>query len=104
MHDVDLSEHTKPIVAFQEAITKSPPGVKIIYHRGKVLASSSLPRAAFNAFEAGQVELVQRRDRDAGRGVFEFIAVKRKTATSVLFLPHRNGRPETTARKCRKRK
>ena len=65
--------------ALREAVESCPPlGAKIIYHRGQVLAGSRIARAALIAFEAGRVELVQRRDRDAGAGVFEFIAIKRR--------------------------
>ena len=88
MHDIDVSNNKKPIEAFREAIISCPPGAKIIYHRGTVLAGSTLARAAFSAFEAGQVELVQRRDQEAGQGIFEFIAVKKqdlKTRRNTAF-------------------
>ena len=76
MSVIDLTKDASPIVAFKEAVDNSAPGVKIIYHRGRVLAGSRMARVALEAFETGQVELVQRRDTPSG--FFEFIAIKRK--------------------------
>lgn len=78
MHDVDLTKQTSPIDAFHEAVHNCSPGTKIIYHRGEFLAGSRLARMALKAFEAGQVELVQRRDARGGNSFFEFIAVKKR--------------------------
>lgn len=75
MDVIDLTKDSSPIVAFQEAVDSSAPGVKIIYHRGRVLAGSRMARAALAAFEMGQVELVQRRDKPSG--FFQFIAIKK---------------------------
>lgn len=76
MHDIDLSKESKPIDAFRSALNSCAPGTKIIYYRGQALGGSSLARAAFNAFAAGQVELVQRRYKNSEKGIFEFIAIK----------------------------
>jgi len=80
--DLDLTESTKPIEAFQDAVKNCSPGEKIIYHRGAALAGSTLARVALSAFEANQVELVQRRNRAAGKSVFDFIAVKKRKIKS----------------------
>lgn len=84
MRDVDLTKQTSPIDAFQEAVHNSSPGTKIIYHRGEFLAGSRLARMALKAFEAGHVELVQRRDARGGNGFFEFIAVKKRDPKPAL--------------------
>jgi len=77
MHDIDLSKENNPIDAFSLALNSCAPGTKIIYYRGQALGGSRLARAAFQAFEAGQVALVQRRDKNSERGTFEFIAIKK---------------------------
>ena len=82
MHNFDVSKGAKLIEALQKAIISCPPRAEITHHRGKVLTGSSLARAAFSSFEACQVKLRQRRDRSAGQGVFEFIAVKKQELTT----------------------
>lgn len=77
MEEIDLTDSASPIDAFQEAVDGCSPGAKIIYHRGQILAGSRLARAALKAFEAGRVELVQRRNGAPATGIFEFIAVKK---------------------------
>ena len=75
---VDVSTCAQPVEALLRAVSRSAPGVHVIYARDWFLADVMLANAARALFEKGQVDLVQRRIKIGRNDKFAYFAIKRK--------------------------
>ena len=68
--------HKRNRSAFDAWLQSAQPGDRIIYFTGVYLIHTRTVMQVRDAYDRGEIEMIQRRDAAQGRG-FEYIAVKR---------------------------